>query len=572
MTFEEAMEATKAGNVFTIHTPVKAGVDEFSVELMDKYFGVYFPKLGINKTQFLSLGRILTDDDNEPFKMPVLALRLSAYTNGVSKLHGQVSRGMWGSIWPGVPTDEVPIIPITNGIHLKNWLSDEMTSLFDRYLGPNWADETTNKQIWYNVDQIPDEEFWQIHQRCKEQLIVFARNRLKAHMERRGTYHTEMNHAEEVLDPEALTIGFARRFATYKRGNLLLKDPKRLIKLLTNPKRPVQFIFAGKAHPKDSEGKHIIRQIVHFSNQNNVKRRFIILENYDIDMARFLVRGVDLWLNNPRRPLEASGTSGMKAAVNGALNMSTLDGWWCEGYTQEGGWAIGAGQDYKDLEYQDSVESQALYNILENEVIPLFYTRSTDNLPRAWIHRVKNSIKWIAPRFNTHRMLADYTRRFYNPAITKYKQMTAADCNRAKEFSKWKAQMRKAWSEFDVKDVVMEVQNGNGSKQLNPKQPRLKVGSELSIKALIKLGKVNPKDIAVELYNGPVDTWGNIKQGSVVRMDYNQAAEQQGEHWFVGSMQCKNTGQHGVAVRILPTHNDLANPHEMGLIYWEATN
>jgi starch phosphorylase len=572
MTFEEAMEATKAGNVFTMHTPVKAGLDEFSVELMDKYFGGYFPKLGTNRNQFLSLGRILPDDEQEAFKMPVLALHLSAYTNGVSKLHGQISRGIWGSIWPGVPTDEVPIIPITNGIHLKNWLSDEIISLFDRYLGPNWADETTNKQIWENVNQIPDEEFWQIHQRCKEQLIVFARNRLKAHMERRGTFHTEMNHAEEVLDPEALTIGFARRFATYKRGNLLLKDPKRLTKLLTNPKYPVQFIFAGKAHPKDSEGKHIIRQIVNFSNQNNIKRRFIILENYDIDMARFLVRGVDLWLNNPRRPLEASGTSGMKAAVNGALNMSTLDGWWCEGYTREGGWAIGAGQNYKDDEYQDSVESQALYNILENEVIPLFYTRSTDNLPRAWIHRVKNSIKWIAPRFNTHRMLADYTRRFYNPAITKYKQMTTADCNRAKEFSKWKAQMREAWSEFDVKDVVMEVQNGNGSKQLNPRQPRLKVGSELSIKALIKLGKVNPKDIAVELYNGPVDTWGNIKQGSVVRMDYNQAAEQQGEHWFVGSMQCKNTGQHGVAVRILPMHNDLANPHEMGLILWEATN
>ncbi|GAH49322.1 unnamed protein product, partial [marine sediment metagenome] len=275
-----------------------------------------------------------------------------------------------GSIWPGLPLDEVPIKSITNGIHIKNWLSGEMNSLYERYLGPNWADETMDEQLWNNVEQIPDEEFWQIHQRCKEQLIVFARNRLKAQIERRGTYHTEMNHAEEILDSEALTIGFARRFAGYKRGNLLLKDPERLVKMLTDPERPIQIIFAGKAHPKDSEGKDIIRQIVNFANQHNVTRRLVFLENYDIDMARILLCGVDLWLNNPRRPMEASGTSGMKVAVNGGLNMSTLDGWWCEGYTPEGGWAIGAGQSYEDEDYRDRFESLAIYNILENEVIP----------------------------------------------------------------------------------------------------------------------------------------------------------------------------------------------------------
>ena len=572
MTFDEAVEATRAGNVFTMHTSVKAGLDEFNVALMDKYFGGYFPKLGINRERFLSLGRILPDDDSETFKMTILALRLSGYTNGVSRLHSHISRGIWGSIWPGLPLDEVPIIPITNGIHIRNWLPDEMNSLYQRYLGPNWADETMDNQLWNNVEQIPDEEFWQIHQRCKEQLIVFTRNRLKAQMKRRGTYHTELNRAEEILDSEVLTIGFARRFAGYKRGNLLLRDPKRLVKLLTDPERPIQIIFAGKAHPKDSEGKDIIRQIVQFANQYNVRRRLIFLENYDIDMARILLRGIDLWLNNPRRPMEASGTSGMKAAVNGALNMSTLDGWWCEGYVPEGGWTIGAGQNYKDNNYQDTVESQTIYDILENEVIPLFYTRSADNLPRAWIHRVKTSIKWIAPRFNTHRMVADYTRRFYNPAQAKYSYLTATDCNRAREFSRWKAQIKEAWPEFAVKDVVMEAQNGNGNEQLNPKRPQLKVGSKLSVRALVKLGKISPNDISVELYHGPVDTWGNIKQGSAVRMDYKNTAEQQDEHWFVGSMSCRNTGQHGVAVRVLPRHDDLVNPYEMGLILWETTN
>ena len=573
MTFDEAVEATRAGNVFTIHTPVKAGLDEFRVELMDKYFGHYFPKLGINRKRFLALGRMLPDDDSEPFKMPVLALRLSSCANGVSKLHGQISRGIWGSLWPRVPQKEIPILSITNGIHIKNWVSEEIDSLYERYLGLNWADEAMDKKLWEGIEQIPDEEFWRIHQRCKEQLVVFTRNRLKAQMQRRGTYHTELNHAEEVLDPEALTIGFARRFASYKRGNLLLKNPDRLTKLLLDKQRPVQFVFAGKAHPKDTEGKDIIRQIVQYAAQRNIRRRIVFLEDYNIDIARVLVRGVDVWLNNPRRPMEASGTSGMKAAMNGVLNMSTADGWWCEGYTPDGGWVIGAGDNCEDVDYQDIVESQAIYDMLENEVIPLFYTRSVDNLPRAWIRRVKNSIKWIAPRFNTHRMVADYTRRFYNPAAAKWRYLTAEACTRARAFSNWKAGIKRAWSEFAVKDVVMEIQNGDGAnKEMNPRQPELKVGFRLTVKALVKLGQTDPGNVSVELYHGPVDTWENIRNGSAEGMNYERASEEDGEHWFVGSIPCRKTGQYGVAVRILPKHEDLANPYELGLIHWEVTN
>jgi len=572
MTFDEASEVIRASNVFSMHTPIKAGLDEFSVELIDKYFGSYFPHLGINRKQFLALGRILPDDDNEPFKMPVLAMRLSSYVNGVSKLHGQISREMWGSLWPGVPVNEVPIISITNGIHIRNWLSGEMSSLYDRYLGPNWSDETIDKSVWETIEQVPDEELWRTHQRCKEQLIVFARKRLKAQMQRRGTYHTELNQAEEVLDPDVLTIGFARRFVSYKRGDLLLKDPQRFVKLLNRPNQPIQVIFAGKAHPRDTAGKDIIRQIIHFATQYSVQRRLVFLEDYDMDVARALTHGVDIWLSCPRRPMEASGTSGMKAAVNGVLNMSTLDGWWCEGYTPDIGWVIGAGERYEDNDYQDRVESQAVYNLLENEVIPLYYKRSADNLPRAWIRKVKNSIKWIAPKFSTHRMVAEYTRRFYNLAATRWQYLNADAMTKAKAFAQWKSDMRKAWPDFAVKDVIMEVKNGNGAEPLNPKKPQLKVGSQLSVRALVKLGAVTPNDVSVELYHGPIDTWGNIKDSSAVRMDYKETSGKSGEHWFSGRMNCAKTGQHGAAVRVLPRHTDLVNPYELGLILWEKAN
>ncbi|HIJ51645.1 MAG TPA: alpha-glucan family phosphorylase [Planctomycetes bacterium] len=571
MTFDEALEATKSANVFTMHTCVKAGLDEFSVGLMDKYFGSYFHHLGINRKRLLALGRILPDDDIEPFKMAILALNLSCYVNGVSKLHGQISREMFSSLWPGLPVDEVPIKSITNGVHIQSWISDEMNCLYKRYLGPNWSDVTTDKSVWNNIEQIPDAELWRAHQRCKERLIVFARNRLKAQMQRRGTYHTELTRAEEVLDPETLTIGFARRFASYKRANLLLKDPQRFVRLLSDPARPIQIIFAGKAHPKDAEGKDIIRQIIHFAKQYDLKRRIVFLEDYDIDVATVMVQGVDIWLSSPRRPMEASSTSGMKAAINGALNVSTLDGWWCEGYKPEVGWVIGAGGCYEDADYQDMVESKAIYDMLESEIVPLFYTRSADNLPRDWIQRMKNSIKWIVPKFNTHRMLTEYTRMFYNPAAARWRYLTAEAMSRARALSMWKSNMKNVWTELAIKDVQIQVDKGQNCEQLDSKQPQLKLGSELNVRALVKLGKVSPDDVSVELYHGPVDTRGQIKDGSAVKMDHKELTEQDGEHWFVGSMPCRKSGRQGLAVRVLPRNADLVTPYDLGLILWETT-
>ncbi|AQT68632.1 Maltodextrin phosphorylase [Anaerohalosphaera lusitana] len=572
MSFDEASEAAKSSNMFTVHTPVAAGNDEFPPDMVDKYLSGYYSKLGIDRETFLALGRIDPADKNEPFKMPVLAIKMSSSRNGVSQLHGEVSRKIWWNLWPELPVDEVPIDSVTNGIHAKTWISGELTQLYERYLGSKWSDEAVDKSIWHNVDQIPDEELWRIHQRGKERLVAFARQRLKRQLQRRGAYHTELGWAEEVLDPEALTIGFARRFATYKRGSLLLRDKDRLIKLLSSTDKPVQFIFAGKAHPKDHEGKELIRQIVHFTKQHDVRRRFVFLEDYDMDTARYLVQGVDVWLNNPRRPMEASGTSGMKAALNGVLNMSTLDGWWCEGYTPEGGWIIGSGEEYDDLEYQDQVESQAILNLLENEIVPLFYARSSDRLPRRWIRRMKNTVRWCAPRFNTSRMVAEYTRKHYNPAAARWDYLTASGMSRIKSLAAWKKQVRQAWPELAIQDVDVKVEEDTSLGDLTAKQPQLRVGSQVKVAAKVKLGKLKPDDVAVEIYHGKVDSEGNIQDGAVARMAYQGNGEAQEYADFAGTIPCRASGQHGFALRVLPKHPDLAEQYEPGMILWESAS
>lgn len=572
LSFDEALEATRASNIFTVHTPVKAGNDEFSPELMNKYFGSYFPKLGIDKNRFLALGRVDAGRDSETFKMPVLALRTSCYRNGVSKLHGKVSRAMWADLWPKLPVAEVPIGSITNGIHAKSFISPELNLLYERYLGFNWDEEITDEAIWKNVDQIPDEELWRIHQRSKENLIGFVRRQLKSQMQRRGTYHTEMGWAEEVLDPEALTIGFARRFATYKRGNLLLKDVERFIRLLNKTDKPVQIIYAGKAHPNDEQGKEIIRQIIHFASRNDVRRRLIFLEDYNIDIARYLVQGVDIWLNTPRVPMEASGTSGMKAALNGALNVSTLDGWWVEGYSLNNGWVIGAGETYDDNDYQDKVESEAVFNLFENEIVPLFYTRSVDNLPRAWIHRMKNSIKWIAPRFNTHRMVAEYTSRFYKPAAQAWLAFVESGMQKAKDISAWKNRLRQEWNNIKIEDVDVQVRNGNATLPLGENATALEVGSELQITANVRLGNLTPQDVSVQIYHGAVDSWGNISHGNVKNMESTEQDKKESPYLFKGIVKCGYSGKSGFAIRVVPKNEEIAESLEPGLVTWEPTN
>ena len=567
--FKEAIEACRSGSVFTIHTPVKAGNDEFPPQMMTKYFDDYYPQLGLDEKSFLALGRVDASDEKESFKMPVLAISTSSYRNGVSKLHGEVSRKMWSNLWKGIPVHEVPIKSITNGVHMKSWLSDELNFLYERYFGAEWSGQNFDEKIWDNIDQIPDEELWRAHQRCKAELVSFCRKRLKKQMERRGTYHTELNWAEEVFDPEALTVGFARRFATYKRGNLVLKDPKRLVKLLNDTDRPVQFVFAGKAHPRDSEGKEIVRQIIHFASHYDIRRKLVFLEDYDINVARYLVKGVDVWLNNPRPPMEASGTSGMKAAMNGALNLSTWDGWWCEGYIPDGGWVVGAGETYDDTEYQDMIESQAIYNILENEVVPLFYARTADDLPRGWIYRMKKAMRSITPQFNTHRMVAEYTQEFYKPATERWNRLISDNMKVARDISLWKENLRSVWKNFEIEDVKVTVSNDQPDQPFEPKRRRLKVGSELNVKALVRLPGVSPENVDVQIYYGPVDTWSQIKNGQVERMKYSGSTGGKDKYWFDGSVKCQDSGRQGLVVRVLPKYDELPNQCEPGLILWE---
>jgi len=484
----------------------------------------------------------------------VLAIRLSNVTNGVSKLHGGVSRKMWKNIWPSLPDGEVPITSITNGIHTMTWVSTDMRQLFDRYLGTGWG-ERPEDQAWKRVESIPDAELWRTHERRRERLVGFARTRLKRQMKFRGAPPAEIARAEEVLDPEALTIGFARRFATYKRGNLLFRNLERLSAIINNKDRPVQIVYAGKAHPRDHGGKELIAEILQFARRPEFRRRVVFLEDYDMNVARYLVQGVDIWLNNPRRPLEASGTSGMKAAANGGLNLSILDGWWCEGYDGQNGYAIGAGEEYTDLTYQDDVESRAIYDLLEQEIVPLFYTRSTDGLPRGWIRAMKRSMGTLCPVYNTGRMVAEYMKKCYAPSGQRYLRLSADNLKRARALADWRRGLARGWPQ--VKVLAVE---SDGADPMH-------VGGELRVKARVGLGGFKPDDVEVQLFHGLVDSLGEIPNPGTVTMSSNGTPE--GGAWpFLGTIPCRTSGQHGYAVRVLPRNGDLSNPYEPGLVCW----
>jgi starch phosphorylase len=553
--FAEAREAASPSLVFTTHTPVKAGHDYFPPNLMHRYFADYASKLGLSFSDFLALGQRDPNRPNEDFCMTVLALRMAASSNGVARLHGQVSRRMWQVLWPGLPESEIPITHITNGVHFESWISHDMKDLYDRYLGPRWREEPADRTVWQRAERIAAEELWRTHERRRERLVAFARSRLHAQLERRGASQTQLEAAHEVLNPEALTIGFARRFAPYKRATLLLRDPERLARILNDPDRPVQVIFAGKAHPRNDPGKELIRQIVDIARQERFRRKLVFLEDYDMSVARYLVQGVDVWLNTPLRPREASGTSGMKATANGVLNLSTLDGWWDEAYQAEVGWAIGRGEIYDDRDYQDQVEAGALYDLLERDVVPLFYDRGSNGLPRRWIDRMKISIGTLCHFFNTHRMVQEYTERFYLAGAQRYEQLTADGLDRAKALAAWKNRITESWSLVRVENVETQPFT------------ELQVGNKFEARARVHLGDLTPNDVRAELYLGKVDASGELVEAEATPMqpiDPGQA----GSYLFEASeVICLSSGQHGYTVRVLPDHPDVATPLP-GFIVW----
>ncbi|HVO11299.1 MAG TPA: alpha-glucan family phosphorylase, partial [Vicinamibacteria bacterium] len=543
--FAAALEAARAGNVFTTHTPVPAGFDVFSPELMERYFAPFLGELGLTRAELLALGQPDGAGEGAGFNMAALALRTCAFANGVSELHGEVSRRLLGAYFPGVPDHEVPIGHVTNGAHTRSCVSREMAGLFDRYLGPGWT-RRPQEEVWAAVDEIPDEELWATHERRRERLVAFARRRLAHQLEHRGASAAEVERARGVLNTRALTIGFARRFATYKRADLILRDLDRLGAILLSAERPVQILFAGKAHPADGEGKQILKAVVAFCQSERFRRHAVFIEDYDLVVARYLVQGVDVWLNTPRRGMEASGTSGMKVVPNGGLNLSILDGWWCEGYQPEAGWAIGKGEDYEDHAYQDAVESSALYDLLEKDVVPLFYQREADGLPRGWIQRMKRSLKRLSPAFSTNRMLWEYSEGYYVPAARCHARLAEDDFARAREVATWKERTRHCWSGVRVESVEV------GRPGVH------RVGEGYALAANVRLGPIPPGDVVVEACYGPLSASREVIAGRPVTLSLERSLD--GDlHRYAGTIPCDRSGMLGYGVRVRPAHEDACN-------------
>jgi glycogen phosphorylase len=563
LSFAEARELASASLVFTTHTPVEAGHDYFSPEQMDRYFGNYSRFLGIAREQFLGLGRRSLSDPGD-FCMTVLALRLAARANGVSKLHGEVSRHMWQSLWPEVPVEEVPVTSITNGVHFRSWISLEMNQLYDRYLGPSWREEASDGDVWSRAQSIPAEELWRTHERRRDRLVSWARRRVHDQRMRRSAPQAEIDAALEILDPDALTIGFARRFATYKRATLILRDLPRLRRILGDPARPVQFIFAGKAHPRDDAGKELIRQIVQIARDPTLGRHIVFLEDYDMAVARYLVQGVDVWLNTPLRPMEASGTSGMKATANAVLNLSVPDGWWDEVWKKPEnpktmGWAIGKGEAYTDPAYQDQVEAEALYDLIERDVIPTFYDRGPDRLPRRWIERMKASVGHICHFVNTHRMVGEYAERFYLKAHQQFLALEGGNCERARMLAGWLERVRREWPRVAVEAVA--AQDGRS----------MPVGSQLQVKARARLGALTPADVALDLCVGRLNPAGEIVDSQTIPMRPAAVQAQGDSVVFEAAAPCLASGLHGYTIRARPSHPDLAVAFLPGMIVWAGS-
>ncbi|MDQ3623545.1 MAG: alpha-glucan family phosphorylase, partial [Verrucomicrobiota bacterium] len=541
--------------IFTTHTPVPAGNDAFPLELMRKYFGDYPARVGIDFETFASFGQFRRDL-REPFSMTVLALRTSRHANGVSELHGRVSQGLWKDVWAGVPQNEVPITSVTNGIHTKTWMAPQFQALYDKYL-PGWEEKLLNPEFWRGVIEIPDEELWNTHMHLKARLVAFVRDRVHAQRQRLGESPESVRGANRLLNPEVLTVGFARRFATYKRATLLFSQPERLEKLLSNAERPVQFVFAGKAHPKDEPGKKFIQMVYHFSRAPEFQNRLVFVEDYDHYVGRRMYQGCDLWLNNPRRPLEASGTSGMKLPPSGGLNLSVLDGWWCEGFNGKNGWAIGAEiaetTEPIDTVFEDEVDVASLFHILETQVVPLYYAKPDGRLPLAWIQLMRESIRTITPVFNTHRMVRDYNERLYEPAARAHETLAAGAGQKALDLSKWKDNIRKNWPVILIREV-------------HAKAASVCVGDSIEVEAVVHLGPIDPEYVTVQAYFG--EAVNNVITRPATTDLVKKSKMDHRDYLFAGSIPATESGSYGLHLRVIPTHPHLIQPHELRLITW----
>jgi glycogen phosphorylase len=556
LSYTTAKQLVISSNIFTTHTPVPAGIDLFAPDKTLHYLGYYGDIFGLSPEEFLALGRENPEDDASAFSMAVLALKMATFSNGVAQLHGVVSRDMFQGLWKNVPVEEVPIGAITNGVHARSCVSKSTQELYDRYLGPNWSSVGVDSPLWERMDAIPDEELWRNHERCRLDMVLYVREHLVKHLRDRGASSSVVAQAQEVLDPKVFTIGFARRFATYKRATLWMRDIERIRKiLLANKDRKVQFVIAGKAHPKDIPGKELIQEINHFIREQGLEKQIVFVPNYDIHISRLMVAGCDIWLNTPRRPREASGTSGMKAAMNGLPNLSVLDGWWDEADFVRTGWAIGHGEMYDDETYQDEIEANALYDLLEKEVVPLFYDRDADGLPRHWIAKMKDAIRLNCPFFNTARMVGEYAQRAYFHASDRYHTLTTENYAPAKELAEWKTKLSQNWHNLKIKNINVSSTSD------------IKVNQTVTVQAKVDLATLTKDDVQVELYQGAIDANGEIINGESVVME-NQGIDSQGLSTYAADVVYDTSGLQGLSLRVLPKHQYLSSAYEPRLIVW----
>ncbi len=554
LTFDEAAEAVRANTLFTTHTPVPAGNDSFAFELVDKFFWQYWGQLGLDRDRFIEYARQELPWGPQ-YSMTVLALKLSGYANGVSKLHGAVSRDMWKFLWPETPAAEVPISSITNGVHTQTWLVPQLKELYSRYLPQDWEEHAEDPSMWEEVDAIPDEELWAAHQACKEELIQFVRQRVKRQLLRHGEGPQRVDEAARILNPQALTIGFARRFATYKRASLIFHDVDRLRKLVNDPDRPVQIIFSGKAHPADEAGKALIQQVYECSLDPDLAGKIIFVENYDMNIARHLIAGVDVWLNTPRRPREASGTSGQKAALSGVPNFSVLDGWWAEGFDGTNGWAIGEEREYKDSETQDDADAYSLYTTLEEVLIPLYFDRAqTEGVPHGWVQVMRNAIRTCAPQFSMRRMVIEYTEKYYLPAAVTGDRYHQDQFAVAREITRWKSDIRNRWGNVHIERMPLALD-------------RVRVGESVPVQAKVWLNGISQDQVVVEMVTSEQVTDGELVTPRLQPMQPTGSADN-GAVLYSGEFSPQGSGSFTIGVRVRPYHPDQLHIIEPNLVKW----
>lgn len=559
VSFEIAREIVTSQTVFTTHTPVPAGNDIFDLWLVEKYFARFWEKIGISREDFLRLGMKDAEELGQGFNMGILALKIAGKKNGVSKLHGEVSRELFSEVWPNIAEDESPITYVTNGIHTCSWLAPNIKELYNEYLPAYWQDKIHINSTWDKIDSIPNEKLWEAHLVRKEKLMNLIKQNVTERYVKNGIGYDQIAEVVNGLNPKALTIGFARRFATYKRATLIFKDIVRLTQILNDEKRPVQLVFAGKAHPADKDGQDLIKYINEISQMPQFKGKIFILENYNIGIARYLISGVDVWLNNPRRPMEASGTSGEKASANGVVNFSILDGWWAEAYDGTNGWAIGTHASYSSYEEQDKADSNSMYHILENKIIPAYYNQDKNGVSKEWMTYMKNSIKTTAGEYSTSRMVTDYVNNLYMPLINLGNEKFS-NLENVAEYTSWKKSAKAKWKEIKI------------AQDRNVDNARMNAGTSITVNCEVELPVgVEEANTEVQVYFGQILETGTIR--NVYTKEMNKVGEKPEERkfYYEADLDLTTGGNFGYTFRVMPKHNMLMDPENMDLIKW-ATN